>query len=980
MPLYSYIHTLLFCLSLSISGSLYSQKPHPAFKNYDGSDGLISSKVYAVQQDSKGYIWFATNNGVSRFNGYEFENFSINDGLPDNTVFNIYEDYRGRIWFLPLSNQLSYFENGKIHPYKYNDLIKAQLGASPVKTSFFVDRQGTIHVGLNGWGYFQISEHGIFKAEKAKPENTHHAVIFEPEKGHFIHTNDQLCKYKKIKVKTEFFSGEIDPGFSYDIKSAVIAVAKIDSTRMGISINNMLMVIGKDGVQELVDFNYRIIFLYVDRGGDLWVGTYLGGVYHVRHNDFKNKACYLKGFSVTGILNDQENGFWITTEGNAVYYAPSKDVLTYDVSTGLVDNRVSVLEASRTVLYAGIQAGYIQELDTAGQIMRTFMVGLVRNERDITALGYQEEKGRLWYSGSRGMGFINNKGIAYSSKEGLFSDVVFDPDGKRFWMASMGAMSCYCSEPRNGNMKGVYKPFKRTNAILRKDKNTLYAGAIDGLWEFGIADTSFTYMGKNDPLLQNRVLDLAYTKDSVLLIATKGAGLLIYDAGKLQQLHVPAGLSSNIVFRLLVEDSTVWVATDKGLNSFVIRRGKPVKNTMRHFSALDGLVSGEINDVLKFGNRIWIATDKGISVFDPASLGAATGEMPLYISSILINDSSRTVMANYGLNYSENNIRIRFIALSYKKAGKLQYRYKMKGLNSDWNYTQEREIQYTTLPPGHYTFILSVLNAAGSWSREITVSFDIALPFWKTWWFTVLSFVLAIIALYYGINYWISRKHKLKNKEEQISRVLIELKLKALRAQMNPHFVFNVMTSIQHFILHNDDDAAHRYLSKFSKLIRAILSNSENNMIPLAEELKALSLYLELEDMRFEKHFESEIYIDPSIDVNAVQIPSMLIQPYVENAIKHGILRSVNAGKIRISIERYHTFLKCTIEDNGVGRHFTMENRNSDYRSFGTSITKERLAAINKLYNNRLSEKVIDLYDEHGKPAGTKIEIYMPYE
>lgn len=979
MPACPYLHKILCCLSFFVSSVLCSQKPHPAFKSYDGSDGLISSKVYSVQQDSKGYIWFATNNGVSRFNGYEFENFSQADGLPDNTVFNIYEDHRGRIWFLPLSNQLSYFENGKIHPYKYNDLIKAEFKTSLVKTSFFVDRKGTIHLGLNGWGYFQISEHGTFRSEKAKPGNTHHGAIFEPEKGHFIHTNDQICSRRKIRVKTALFSGEIDPDFSYDIKSAVMAVTTMDSTRLAVSINNMLMVIDKGGVRESVDFNYRIIFLYIDRGGDLWVGTYLGGVYHIRNNDFKNKACYLKGFSVTGVLNDGENGFWITTEGNAVYYTPSKDVLTYDVSSGLIDNRVSALVASRTVLYAGIQAGYIQELDTTGQIVRTRMIDLVRKERDITALGYQEEKDRLWYSGSRGVGFINNKGVAFSRKEGLFSDIVFDPDGKHFWMATMGAISCY-SELQNGKIKGVHKPFKRMNAILRKNKNTLYVGAIDGLWEFGIADTSFTYIGKKAPLLQERVLDLAYTKDSVLLIATKGAGLLIYDAGKLQQLNVSSGLNSNIVFRLLVEDSTVWVATDKGLNSFVIRRGKPVKNTIRHFSALDGLVSGEINDVLKFGNRIWIATDKGISVFDPGSIGAASGEMPVYIGSIFINDSSRAVMANYGLKYSENNIRIRFIALSYKKAGKLQYRYKMKGLNSDWNYTQEREIQYTTLPPGRYTFILSVLNASGTWSREITVSFDIAVPFWKTWWFIGFSLVLAIITLYYGISYWISRKHKLKNKEEQISRVLIELKLKALRAQMNPHFVFNVMTSIQHFILHNDDDAAHRYLSKFSKLIRAILSNSEKNMIPLVEEIKALSLYLELEDMRFEKHFESVIYIAPSIDVNTVQIPSMLIQPYVENAIKHGILRSVNKGKIRISIDRYHTLLKCTIEDNGVGRHFTLENRSSDYRSFGTSITKERLAAINKLYNNRLSEKVIDLYDEQGKPAGTKIEIYMPYE
>ena len=150
-------------------------------------------------------------------------------------------------------------------------------------------------------------------------------------------------------------------------------------------------------------------------------------------------------------------------------------------------------------------------------------------------------------------------------------------------------------------------------------------------------------------------------------------------------------------------------------------------------------------------------------------------------------------------------------------------------------------------------------------------------------------------------------------------------------------------------------------------------------MISLSEEIKAIQLYLELEDMRFENQFEYEIHVDKTIDNNLTQIPSMLIQPYVENAVKHGMSSIKKVGKIKISIVRHNEFLKCTIEDNGAGRAFTLKNKGSDYRSFGTFITKERLAVINALYHNSLSEKVIDLYDNEGNVAGTRIEIYIPY-
>lgn len=395
---------------------------------------------------------------------------------------------------------------------------------------------------------------------------------------------------------------------------------------------------------------------------------------------------------------------------------------------------------------------------------------------------------------------------------------------------------------------------------------------------------------------------------------------------------------------------------------------------------LDGLPANEINDVLIVDHRVWVSSNKGVSFFDPDSINSSKIQLPIYLTKILINDKDTSLLENYNLCYDQNNLKINFVGLGYKAAGQLTYRYKMIGLDTNWIYTKTREIQFTTLPANTYTLILNVINTDGSYSaNEAVVHFEIALPFWKKWWFELGVLLLGSYIMFVLIRFRLKKVQQRKEKNADLNKILMSLKLKALRAQMNPHFTFNVMNSIQHFIATNDGEAANRYLSRFSKLIRLILNNSEKNLVPIADEIKALELYLELEAMRFEERFEYKINVDSSIDILEMEIPSMLIQPYVENCIKHGILNSKRRGVILIDIQKHKNFLKCIIEDNGVGRSNTVFiNKNNSHKSFGTSITQERLAAINALNNSQLSENVIDLYDDNGDPIGTRVEIFIP--
>ena len=206
----------------------------------------------------------------------------------------------------------------------------------------------------------------------------------------------------------------------------------------------------------------------------------------------------------------------------------------------------------------------------------------------------------------------------------------------------------------------------------------------------------------------------------------------------------------------------------------------------------------------------------------------------------------------------------------------------------------------------------------------------------------------------------------------------------ALLAQMNPHFIFNSLNSIDSYIIRNESKQASEYLNNFARLMRLILQNSRSNYISLKDELVALGLYLQMESLRFKNKFSYVVDVQGDLDINATLIPPMLIQPYIENAIWHGIMCKTNgeAGKVELGIYKKDDNLLCTISDNGIGRKKAAELKerksNSHKRSMGMQITKDRIEIINKLYNLNTSVRIYDLENENGEASGTRVELIIP--
>jgi len=241
----------------------------------------------------------------------------------------------------------------------------------------------------------------------------------------------------------------------------------------------------------------------------------------------------------------------------------------------------------------------------------------------------------------------------------------------------------------------------------------------------------------------------------------------------------------------------------------------------------------------------------------------------------------------------------------------------------------------------------------------------------------------ALVPLLLAIGFLVFRGSKLKAKRRisEMNRKISEIQQANLRQQMNPHFIFNTLNSIQYYMYQHDKLATNNYLTKFSNLIRKVLENSQHTYVPLNDELSALTLYLELENIRFKDKFDYEINVDDEIDTLMYKVPTMLIQPYVENSVCHGLIPMKTKGKVKIDIKLKNDYLLCTIEDNGIGRDAARERntkRESNHNSLGTRIAATRLELVNALYGSNLKTTYTDLKDAEGKAAGTLVEIHIP--
>ena len=515
-------------------------------------------------------------------------------------------------------------------------------------------------------------------------------------------------------------------------------------------------------------------------------------------------------------------------------------------------------------------------------------------------------------------------------------------------------------------------------SLVEDNKGIVWFGTMNGLWRY--SNDVFQYLGTENQLLSQNISSIIINpKDSSLWLGTNGLGVVVYSNDSTYQISIRQGLASNSVHRLYYNNGEVWAATRQGISRIMLRKGGYF---IKNYNVDDGLPSNEITSVTIRNRITYVGTAKGLCFFDLNNDINDVYKPDNIITQFKINGHViEPILDGMELKYNQNIISFDYVGLSFKNNGKIKYRYRMLGLDSAWVNTSNLSCLFSGLSDGEYKFQVMSQSSSGSWNTiPAEISFKILPPFWKKNWFLLAGSLLfsTLLFLVYKIRVAsINQKNELKHN--------INLyKQQSLRQQMNPHFIFNTLNSIQLYILEKDTISSHKYLAKFARLMRMTLDNSLNPTIPLRDEIEALKLYLELEKIRLEGKFDYSINLLGDDSILNVKIPTLLIQPFVENAIWHGIMLKENqTGWVKISLIDYESIIVCNVEDNGVGRKKAdaiRQMRNKDHKSRGSQITQQRIDLLNLMYKEKFNILYDDLMDNEGTAIGTKVQISIPKE
>ena len=944
-----------------------------------------------VIQDSKGYMWFATDRGVARFDGYRFKVFTTREGLCDNSVLGLYEDYRGRIWFYTYSNQLSYFENDKIHNLKANRLLKESRDFG-IPCSMAVDSSDTIWMGFRGtpvgYRFLKITDEGELQREKLKTKtavkpsriyvkqfsNGEYIWGFKSRRNNYGITlsgfNRPDATYLNTSnVKEVFYNREV--GFSLFQKPG---------NDFLFSYHNCIYEYARDTVSFRFCSNDITTFgLYEDQQKNIWVATFDGGVQVFRNNSFNQPAfTLLKNKIVSWIANDNEGGVWMTTLNDGIYYVPSIHFREVKSSEFFENQRIADIDGSPGELFVGFYQGGMKPLKYTSELRITPNNAYLFSKGSrvfVTPTQPDYLIGSGVYSKYKPMTYIWHRHQLVDSIALFYSLCTSYSKEEIVMVNGQGLTSLNL---RNSTIELLAKTGgERFFGATVDSDQVIWLGSEVGLWR---------YDGKNllKPPHQNSLLNLrmngiAHYKGNILM-ATLGEGVVVKSGEEIWQITERDGLASNMCNSIVVDDDElIWVSTNNGLSR--VRMKKAVYNQLEivNYSHSNGLFSSDVDEAIVIDSLVWLRNDNGLSVFNKYAKENDNPGPRVYIQQFKVNQRDTTVKDGIGLPYGQNNIQIGFAGLSYKTGNNIHYKYRLLGLDSTWQYTRQTNLIYPKLPPGDYHFDVLARDYKGKWSaKAASLTFTIHQPFWRSWWFIVACVLLTAIILQVAV---IVRFRIVRNRDLLLQQSF-ESEQKALQAQLNPHFIFNTLGSVQDLIRSKKFELATQNLNSVARLIRKILNSSRRQYILLGDEIEGLETYLKLENLRLENKLNWRIQLAPDIDTEMTEVPPMLIQPFVENAIWHGLQGKKNlGGTIEIHFDHIDDWLCCSIKDNGVGRKKAESLRGKyDHEPLGTKIVDERIQLLNRRNKIPFRIETEDIESESGESEGTLVKIFFPMQ
>lgn len=956
---------LLFLLTLiSSTINTFSQiEAGVSFRQFDTRSGLPSTQVQGIFEDSKGYIWAITDRGASRYDGYEFKTFTTRNGLPTNSVLLINEDHENRIWFMCNTGEYCYLKDDSVHVYGGNSRIKSML-KDKLPGPFYFDDHDTMWVTtFSGIQLFKCYGDSVqeYLPQVSSNENPTYYLrkvgeklitlqVGEVTPENRISTNDNISYLLNV-------AGECKLACSVQVSENLWAVA---------GPGGFVVFDEKANLEAYFESSpYLFSTLEHDRSGNLWL-TNSNGAYRLRdyNNGPSDADVYFEGHFITAVLQDKNGNYWFGDRDNGLFFVPVIDLKVY--STGVIGKQnktISIKPYQDKIFYS----------DASGQVYQL-------KEEEATPLHMTQVPSGVsldFAFTTKGNIITGNKPILVNTKTGksqlldgtsTIRKSITKKDGTCVFALADGLGFLDKNETWSRSHAESFK--ERSNCVYEDPNGIIWIGTNNGLWKYD--GTSYSSVDELSPL-KLRITEITAWNDW-LLCATRNAGIVFYKAGQVVQIGEEQGLISDMTDCVVSDQNKVWVGTASGIHHLNIVALVPLNIQFKLISDQKGLPSNEVNDIFLFQEKLYVATNNGICVLNSNSAALPATASTTFIHGFEVNGRTNTDQ-HPELAWNENTISISYNSLYYRTAEKTRYRYKLEGLFSHWIETTSRKAEFPELSAGEYKFIVTSMNEDGEWGSEASMSFHISPHYSQTTWFRVLVLVM-VVMIATIIFYFIYRgkKQQLENRAK-----MSELRQQALNANMNPHFIFNALGSIQHFINTGKGQDANEYLSDFSKLIRMNLETNQQSEVSLEDELERLELYLKLEKLRFDDKLNYDIQIDAELNKYELMIPPMLLQPYVENALLHGILPSEHKGNLHIHISSLEGgYYQISIIDNGIGLHASQKRPRNGHKSMALAMNKERLQILEKQNGKKYSISIKDLSADAENRRGTQVLLVLP--
>lgn len=971
------------------------------------NDGLPSNDIKCFYKDSRGLLWIGTEAGLCCYDGSVLKIFNETSGLKYDSVWSILEDEKKNLWLSLYGHGLAKYDGKKFVYYNekdglVNNAIRKIHYSKKYRCLILATEKGLgLFDGKNFKSLFQNTSWGSFQVVgiEETSENIYITASYSNVFNLIIDKDIQKSRLEKVFTPIISYSSFIsDNTYLSGGANRFLFVRNLKTNKENTIPTPIIWDFAKDDDNNIYCASWNVTdpkgglfkyhngkltditkqanitstmlwcLLYDKETKQLWVGSGDKGIYRVdlskQINFLKPSFFGLKELEIQELYNDANNTTWIGAKDNILLLHKDLKYTLFDKAN--IWNKI---------------LNYLQKKGVNTKTDKDYKKFYTRS--NFTSFNIvPDNEGNIWVNTTIGTFCFdkNYKILFHKFLDG--GHLVFDEKDQAYYglmYSDIKFMSNKFDWTQNTLFSTKDSSIPRSIMKIVKDGNRIwFASHQKGL--FLLHNNKFQSLKFNE----NFIKDLIINEYGQLVIGTNSGKVYIakWNGTGLDILHIYKpykelyGTSISFVEH---SKNTYFIGTNKGIN--IVQNNKFIKLINKS----EGLTDIQFNDCIKdkYGNLL-IATNDGLIQLNVTEVlkSNESNKKPINISTIKVNGelftNSNIAWNTYNhnelkLDYNHNDVEIVFSANTIFNADKNVYRYKVIGLSNNWNnFESNNKIQLLGIPNGKYKLVIEGKNiGTGNFFQTKILHITITPPFWKTWWFLLSCFILLLIFAYL---IYLNRVRLIKKEEKakyEIQKRLAETKMEALQSQMNPHFIFNAMNSIQNYIIDNNTDDALMYMGEFSKIIRQTLNNSSVQRIALADEIEYLKSYITLENMRFKNQVVFELLVDEELDLFEIEIPPMLLQPFIENVFVHAFDNKSVHPKLTVSFKQKDNYLLCKIIDNGKG--MLSGNLSKLHTSKGITLVKERIALFQE--NN---EHSIDISSKPNK--GTTVVLKLQIE